>query len=698
MALLANVLWFVLGGWLLFLLYLLGAIVFFPFFLPLARLALYSAWPFGRAVIAQSTLESYRALVGADAEVSGLTRGLRRTSGVLNVLWLLTFGWILALLHIFAAVMNVFFFWLIITLPNIAGHIKLLKVAFMPFNKVILSSSIAKEIDDALVKNRHKLNPMPAAAPLAATATGAVPAASSVEPVAQPQVIAEPSQVVGDESAPEDKVEPRLESLLAAAADSGGGSTEGLQPGSRPEPVIKDTGKTGLIGAVIVLLIAAAIGGGFSYSKHKEDGQLLAAANDQITLLTDQITRFVREKSLMQTTLDALKQRNDRQKELFTAQLVTKEGELQSLRSELDAQQRNAEQVAAANESLRTQLNELEAARSELQSWIAQTYAAMPPLKAESTSDRLEPESAVTLAATSATAGNYAQQIRACVQAGVAFPVPRRNTSANPAALFRVDLTPQGLVRSIRLRESSGNEGFDRSVQRGIQACSQFPLPPGGRYPAYIDISYSMYNGDDAGREPIDPPIPVQNQSYSACEDVGGCVANILTASYPIDRQVLERDVSRLGGLMRFERGDRVAARELNKRGLEAFNRKDYRLAADLFARGVQVDPGDIELRANLGFAFLRARDLDAASEALGNALILSPRRTATWIPVAEYLVLSNSFDLGVRALLVAYIYSRNQQTTYGFYGEKAETEPNNDFRRAYRAAFDVIKSGKYGY
>jgi uncharacterized membrane protein YccF (DUF307 family) len=155
MTLLANVIWFLLGGWLLFIAYAISAIVFFPFFIPLFRLALYSAWPFGRGVVSQSQLTKYRELTGKSLPVSDLSSFATGASTILNVLWMLTFGWVLALAHIFSAFLNLLLFWLILTIPNIAGNWKLIPVAFAPFNKVIVPSLISDEVKNALVRAKH---------------------------------------------------------------------------------------------------------------------------------------------------------------------------------------------------------------------------------------------------------------------------------------------------------------------------------------------------------------------------------------------------------------------------------------------------------------------------------------------------------------------------------------------------------------
>jgi len=156
MRLLGNIIWLVLGGWALFLVYLLAAVVFFPMFFPLARLALYSLWPFGQDVVSDSQLERYRQYTNKDYKGSAWSLAGRTFGTLLNVLWILTFGWVLALMHLLALLANLVVFWMIITIPNIVGHWKMMPVAFMPFNKVVVPARVAEDVRDAA--SRKKLN------------------------------------------------------------------------------------------------------------------------------------------------------------------------------------------------------------------------------------------------------------------------------------------------------------------------------------------------------------------------------------------------------------------------------------------------------------------------------------------------------------------------------------------------------------
>ena len=87
----------------------------------------------------------------------------------------------------------------------------------------------------------------------------------------------------------------------------------------------------------------------------------------------------------------------------------------------------------------------------------------------------------------------YGALVRACVKPRVTYPIPPR-AGANPTVQFRVMLTPEGRVREVEIRRSSGIQGFDRAVENGVRGCDPFPRPPSGKYPPYIDGYYYMYD------------------------------------------------------------------------------------------------------------------------------------------------------------------------------------------------------------
>ncbi|MBN9464384.1 YccF domain-containing protein [Brevundimonas sp.] len=121
--LILNILWFVLGGWLSGLLWLLGGallaltVVGLPWTFAAWRIASYSFWPFGREIVWQ------------DAHPVAGCLGL-----VLNVVWFVVAGWYIALSHLVVAVVE---FVSIIGIPFALKDLELAKLAVAPVGRTI---------------------------------------------------------------------------------------------------------------------------------------------------------------------------------------------------------------------------------------------------------------------------------------------------------------------------------------------------------------------------------------------------------------------------------------------------------------------------------------------------------------------------------------------------------------------------------
>jgi len=133
-ALILNVIWVVLGGFLMFLGWLLAALLMVVTIIgiPWARsafsIAFYSLWPFGREAIDRSVL------TGEEDLGTGLL-GL-----VGNVIWFLLAGWWLALGHVTAAIANAV---TIIGIPLAWAHLKLAAISLFPVGKTIVDTEVA---------------------------------------------------------------------------------------------------------------------------------------------------------------------------------------------------------------------------------------------------------------------------------------------------------------------------------------------------------------------------------------------------------------------------------------------------------------------------------------------------------------------------------------------------------------------------
>ncbi len=117
MTLLGNILWLILCGFWMAILYLIGGllglvlIVTIPLGIQAFKLAGYVIWPFGRTVVSQPGASPVWTAIG-------------------NVIWVILIGWWLALAHVVAAVL---FFITIIGIPFGVANLKLARLALLPF-------------------------------------------------------------------------------------------------------------------------------------------------------------------------------------------------------------------------------------------------------------------------------------------------------------------------------------------------------------------------------------------------------------------------------------------------------------------------------------------------------------------------------------------------------------------------------------
>lgn len=138
-----NVIWFVLGGAVISLIWLLGAAVFALSIigLPLTRAALemakLSAWPFGREVVHVRDLDR-----------RGLTAGTAITGTVgfiFNVIWACTFGIVLFLAYLLAGVLNCL---TLIGIPLGLQAFKLAGISLWPVGRRVVTVELARMVRD----------------------------------------------------------------------------------------------------------------------------------------------------------------------------------------------------------------------------------------------------------------------------------------------------------------------------------------------------------------------------------------------------------------------------------------------------------------------------------------------------------------------------------------------------------------------
>ena len=132
-ALLLNVIWFLLGGWALAIEWFIGGVILaitvvgLPFVPGIWRIALFAAFPFGQQMVSTP---------------KGLAGGA--LSGILNIVWLIFAGIWIAISHVLA---GLFFFITIIGIPFGVPHFKLARAALMPVGREIVPKHLRQARD-----------------------------------------------------------------------------------------------------------------------------------------------------------------------------------------------------------------------------------------------------------------------------------------------------------------------------------------------------------------------------------------------------------------------------------------------------------------------------------------------------------------------------------------------------------------------
>ncbi|RKR00265.1 YccF domain-containing protein [Maricaulis maris] len=158
MAFLGNIVWFVLGGFVVGSLYLLGAIIFFPLLPFLLPMVGYSYWPFGRRPVSRDAVNAYKEANNMPIVDDGFSRASAVIKFLANFVWVFTFGLLLAITHILAGLANLAACIILITipicLPNALAHFKLAPVALAPFGVTLVPTKLAEDIIAASAARR----------------------------------------------------------------------------------------------------------------------------------------------------------------------------------------------------------------------------------------------------------------------------------------------------------------------------------------------------------------------------------------------------------------------------------------------------------------------------------------------------------------------------------------------------------------
>ncbi len=193
----------------------------------------------------------------------------------------------------------------------------------------------------------------------------------------------------------------------------------------------------------------------------------------------------------------------------------------------------------------------------------------------------------------------------------------------------------------------------------------------------------------------VETPAQVSDLLARAAKcTVNDCIDVLFLAAQPRNREAIQVAAGRYAEFNTLKTGDRPAGRDLNNKGLAQLRGGNINGAIDLFNRAALADPNDSEVMANLGYALVKANRLGEAEKALNAAIIINPRRTATWGAVSEFFAKKpNTTEAAVRSLQLAYEFSGGRDKTLQFFTESADTSDRPEMKPIYAEAVRRIRA-----
>lgn len=172
---------------------------------------------------------------------------------------------------------------------------------------------------------------------------------------------------------------------------------------------------------------------------------------------------------------------------------------------------------------------------------------------------------------------------------------------------------------------------------------------------------------------------PLWAGSYDAAL---GNVQRMLSQSLKNDEAGLNASRQQLENLPRPARQNVKEARALNQQGLDALKRNDYAAAATALQKAQELDPADIEIAGNLGYANLKLGQFKRAAHQLIYAISLAPGRTSSWFNLGQVYGALGDVEKATGAFAMTYRTSQNPAKTADFIRQALTLPENNETTR----------------
>jgi len=161
-----------------------------------------------------------------------------------------------------------------------------------------------------------------------------------------------------------------------------------------------------------------------------------------------------------------------------------------------------------------------------------------------------------------------------------------------------------------------------------------------------------------------------------------GHVQRMLVQSANNDEAGLSATRQQLERVPRPTRQNAKDARVANQQGLDALQRNDYQAAATAFQQAQQLDPADVEVAGNLGYASFKLDRLKRAEHQLVYAVSLAPARSSSWYNLGQVYGAMNDTEKATGAFANVCRFSQNRPKTEEFIRQASLSPEHNDATR----------------
>jgi Flp pilus assembly protein TadD len=166
-----------------------------------------------------------------------------------------------------------------------------------------------------------------------------------------------------------------------------------------------------------------------------------------------------------------------------------------------------------------------------------------------------------------------------------------------------------------------------------------------------------------------------QQNAGLSCSSIEDCIRRSLFAANLEDVESIRKIATAIDQLPKPDLGNKQVSRKLNAQGLESLRRGDFEEAVNTLKLALKENPKDVEISSNLGFSLVKAGRYKEAISVLNGSLVLDPRRTSTWTPLAEAYALDNKPNEAVASIWVALQWSADRDKSIAYYADRIEKE-----------------------